>query len=175
MATITVRRAQEADAAGICQVHVDAWRAAYRGIVPDAYLDGLDAAARLPRWTQQLRDEAANPQTDAHLVALRDGRVVGWARIGPLRDPDAGERAGCLELWAIYVHPDAWASGVGGALWAAMREVHPGSFAVWVLRDNARAIRFYESLGFCADHGPHGAKTIQISGAALDERRYLTR
>ena len=39
--TITIRPATAADAAQIARVRVDCWRSTYRGLVPDAYLDGM--------------------------------------------------------------------------------------------------------------------------------------
>jgi hypothetical protein len=44
---VTVRAATLADAEGIARVHVDAWRWAYRGDVPDAFLAALSVAERL--------------------------------------------------------------------------------------------------------------------------------
>jgi len=37
-----VRTATAADAASIAQIHVETWRVAYRGQIPDAVLNGLD-------------------------------------------------------------------------------------------------------------------------------------
>jgi len=34
------------DALPLARLHVAAWRAAYRGLVPDEFLDGLDVDAR---------------------------------------------------------------------------------------------------------------------------------
>lgn len=42
-----VRRAQEKDLPGVASVHTVSWQVAYRGIVPDDVLDGLDVAHRL--------------------------------------------------------------------------------------------------------------------------------
>ncbi len=37
-----IRPATDADAAAIRAVQIQSWREAYRGIVPDSYLDALD-------------------------------------------------------------------------------------------------------------------------------------
>jgi hypothetical protein len=37
-----IREATLADAEGVARVHVDTWRSAYKEMVPDSYLDGLN-------------------------------------------------------------------------------------------------------------------------------------
>ena len=37
-----IRRARPEDAEAVARVHVAGWRHAYRGLLPDDYLDGLD-------------------------------------------------------------------------------------------------------------------------------------
>jgi hypothetical protein len=41
-----IREASLPDAAGIARVHVDTWRSAYRGIVPNPVLDEANLGAR---------------------------------------------------------------------------------------------------------------------------------
>ncbi|WP_330987113.1 hypothetical protein [Herbaspirillum lusitanum] len=51
---VTVRRATVDDAALIAQVRIDSWRAAYRGLIPDAYLDGMKVEDSTRMWTRVL-------------------------------------------------------------------------------------------------------------------------
>jgi putative acetyltransferase len=46
------------------------------------------------------------------------------------------------------VAPEAWRSGVAEILLARARELSPTGLALYVNKDNARAIRFYEKHGF---------------------------
>ena len=46
----TVRSANLDDCAAIAAVHVRAWRAAYRGHMPDEFLDRLDIGERTEMW-----------------------------------------------------------------------------------------------------------------------------
>lgn len=46
------------DRLAIGQVYVDSWRAAYRGLIPQAYLDGLDARNWLGVLKGNLRAQA---------------------------------------------------------------------------------------------------------------------
>ena len=174
MTPARVRVAAEADADGIAGVHVRGWRAAYRGEVPDGYLDALDVADRTRRWCHRLATIAADPRS-AVLVAEDDGVVVGFASVGPAdpvetsepTEPDAGE------VYAIYVEPERIGTGVGRALLAAatdeLRAMGCRTGLLWVLPGNDRARRFYESAGWRHD----GAEAVQrLDGLELPSIRY---
>ena len=45
---ITVRLAVPEDGPGVARVQVEGWQQHYRGLIPDAYLDGLDREIREP-------------------------------------------------------------------------------------------------------------------------------
>ena len=161
----TVRRATAADAPAMGRVHVRAWQAAYRGQMPDDYLDRLRPEDRAAYWDGVLRREHL---PGVVLVAERDGEVVGFAAAGPSPDPE-----GAGELFAIDLDPDHWGSGAGRALLeAAQAELERMGFAewvLWVLPGNARARRFYEKAGFHLDGATHD---YEIGGATLPEVRY---
>lgn len=166
MATI-IRTADVADAAAIAEIHVASWRAAYRGIVPDAHLAALDVRERAVSWRDRL---AADDRRTRTLLAEEDGRVVGFLTAGPTRDDDLAATTG--EVYALYVAPDRWSRGVGrGLLAAGLDTLSSGHDRVtlWVLGDNRPARGFYEAMGFMADGS---AKTDVIGGAALTEVRY---
>jgi ribosomal protein S18 acetylase RimI-like enzyme len=162
---VAVRPARPEDAEGMVRVHGDAWRAAYRGIVPDAFLEGVgrepDAVERRRRWT-------AHPEALV-LVAEDGGEVVGFAIGGPPRTIPPGFDA---ELALIYVLPGRQGGGIGrrlfGEVAAALAARGSRSLALWVLRDNAPGRAFYERLGgrFLAE------KEIEIGGARLVEVAY---
>jgi ribosomal protein S18 acetylase RimI-like enzyme len=164
----TVRPATVTDAPGMGRVHVRAWRAAYRGQMPDDYLDGLRASDRAAFWAAALgRDD----RPGVVLVAEGDGEVVGFAALGPSPDPE-----GAGELFAINVDPAHWGTGAGRALLtAAQDELARLGFAetvLWVLPGNARARRFYELAGWAADGTE---RTVDALGAVVPEVRYRRR
>ena len=164
---INVRPAAVEDALRIAEVHVSAWRAAYRGIVPSEYLDALSVTARETMWRRCL----ANGNPELCVAEATDG-LVGWIAFGTSRDVDAPDGTG--ELEAIYVLPSYWSTGVGQALWkAAQKRLAQRGFrrvTVWVLADNERAIRFYRAAGFQASSAP--ARSIEIGQRPLPEVRY---
>ena len=104
---LAVRPAVPEDAEGIALVHVRAWQAAYPGLMPQSFLDGLDVAARTDFWRRQL----GQPRDGSRLlVATVDSRVAGFVGFGGARDTQSGDGG---ELHALNVHPDCWRAGVG--------------------------------------------------------------
>jgi ribosomal protein S18 acetylase RimI-like enzyme len=165
---VTVRPATVADAPAMGRLHVRAWRAAYRGQMPDGYLDGLRAEERAAGWERALGRERPR---GAILVAERAGEVVGFANLGPAEDPQ-----GAGELYAIDVDPAHWGTGAGRALLeAAQAELARLGFAetvLWVLPANARARRFYELAGWAVDGTE---RTVDVLGVVVPEVRYHRR
>jgi ribosomal protein S18 acetylase RimI-like enzyme len=166
---VTVRRAAAPDAAGIAAVHVDSWRRAYRGLLTDAVLDGLDVGRRTAGWTRLLEDP--DPRSAVFLTENPAGTVTGFVHIVPTRDGDGDDRTG--EITSIYVSPASWGTGAGRALMAAaVGAAHADGFdalTLWVLRDNARARRFYEAAGWAADGL---TKDDVLAGTPIVEVRY---
>jgi ribosomal protein S18 acetylase RimI-like enzyme len=166
---LSLRAAELADAEAIATVHVAAWQAAYRGgLLPDAYLDGLQVSDRTVAWERTLA--APPPARAARLVAEQHGRIVGFTVVGPERgidDPDRGE------VHVLNVHPDAWGRGAGAALLTAgttrLREAGFAEAVLWVHPDNERARRFYERAGWRPDDA---TRTEVIWGVEAPEVRY---
>jgi ribosomal protein S18 acetylase RimI-like enzyme len=165
---VTVRHARTGDAPDLGLLHVRAWQAAYRGQMPDGFLDGLRPEDRQAGWERALgRDRTHDPV----LVAERDGRVVGFVVLRAAEDPH-----GAGELAAINVDPDHWGTGAGRALLAAAHEelarLGYREAVLWVLPGNRRARRFYEIAGWVADGAE---RNIELSGVTVPEVRYRRR
>lgn len=167
---MAVRRAQWEDAARISEIHVRSWQNAYRGLIPQDYLDGLDPAVGVARWAEALGE--TDPARGSVLVVVDEaGRVAGFASAGQSRDKDADADVG--EVRAIYLSPEDWGQGHGRTLMVATLEclaaIAYTDVTLWVLDSNARARRFYEAAGF----RPDGAVKVDDShGFALRELRY---
>jgi hypothetical protein len=73
---VTIRRATVQDAPALGRLHVRAWQAAYRGQMPEDYLDGLRPEERAAGWERSLRRDR---DQDPVLVAQQEDRVVGFA------------------------------------------------------------------------------------------------
>jgi ribosomal protein S18 acetylase RimI-like enzyme len=138
-----VRPAGQEDAGAIAHVHVETWRSAFRGLLPDEFLASLSETHYTDRWRRGISDA-----TTRVYVAEDESGVVGFASGGRER---AGEDGFSGELYAIYVLDRAQRRGHGRELVRAvvggLREMRLDDMIVWVLRDNTAARRFYERLG----------------------------
>lgn len=159
---VNVREAVVDDAPAIALVHVDGWRAAYSGILPEAFLAELSVEARANAW----RGFIGQPREGARFFVAEAPDVVGFASVGPSRDEQ-----GVGEVYAIYASPTHWSAGIGRALMEqAVTALHGFEAAtLWVLAENVRARRFYERAGWHADGG---AKDVDIGGRVVTEVRY---
>ena len=96
------------------------------------------------RWWADYLDHPG--ERDQVLVAAEDGRIGGFATARP--SPDGDARLDQAEVAGLYVDPDAWGRGIGGALLGALLErLRAGGFTtatLWVLATNFPAWRFYE-------------------------------
>lgn len=158
------------DCEQVAGIRIRGWQHAYRGLVPQSYLDGLDVGADAERHRARL---LAGDGGVVNLVAEGEGGgLAGWAAFGPHRDGDV--RTDDAELYALYVGPEHIGRGVGRTLMteAALRCAAAGhrSMYLWVLKENARARRFYERAGFEADGTE---EPFEVDGVAVPEVRYV--
>lgn len=135
---VEIRRATEADLAGIVAVILESWRRTYGDVLPAAYLAGPVEADLAARWS------GAHLERSLVLVAVEDGRVVGVAATLP-------EDADGPYVDNLHVALAVEGRGVGRALMmrtaeavlaAGHRRLH-----LTVAEGNARAVRFYRRLG----------------------------
>lgn len=142
--SITLREATLADAPAIAALHAESWRFAYRGAYSDEYLDGDVFQDRARVWQERL----SSPPPNQYIILAEDADgLVGFACAYGADD----ERWGTL-VDNLHVRPDRHRQGTGKRLLAEVAAwcltEHAGSgLYLWVLEQNARARRFYESLG----------------------------
>jgi ribosomal protein S18 acetylase RimI-like enzyme len=169
MAVISVRHPTVDDADRMAEVHIAAWRQAYRGVMPDEFLDGLDQRRFAANWTSTLTDPASGV---TQLVGEVDGVIQGISTVGPFRDRDAKDDPSG-ELWLINVHPAAFGLGLANVLHRdALDQLRCDGHhraALWVAEQNPRARRFYEREGWSLDKE---RRKDQFGGQAVVELRY---
>lgn len=152
-----IRTAQIEDVSGIVHVHVETWRRAYFGLVPEdfltAMLNHLGSEKRSEFWRQQITHADGRS-----LVALENESIIGWVQGGKSRDQDSQDAS---EIYAIYILPSHWRRGVGRELMARVHEDLPESngTTLWVLENNRPAIDFYSRLGYRPDGSTKQTKT----------------
>ena len=164
-----VRPGRPDDAEAIARIHVETWRAAYAGLVPDHYLLGMSVQGQALRWKKLLR---RLPRGEGVAVAENPaGEVVGFGSWAPARNrppPASGE------VQTLYVLGDWQGQGYGAALLAAMLRAlgeagHPDAY-LWVLAENPARF-FYERQG-----GAKVAEQVEpFAGTRLLEYAYRWR
>ena len=176
MEDVTIRPPAHGDEDALCRVHIRAWQTAYRGIVSDEFLDGMNVEDRIERWRERIANVDGGQFPFVAEVPDAQGRpvMVGFIWSGRERDgftePDGARYAG--EVYAIYLLAEWRGRGVGHLLMAAsaraLIDAGHHSVVIWVLKDNATARRFYEALGGVLA----GEKPITIGQTDLLEVAY---
>ena len=150
------------DRLAVSRVYEESWKHAYRGIIPQDYLDSIPEG----RWAANI--DCPGWKT---LVCVDSGQIVGASSFCSSR---LAEFAGWGEIVSLYLLPAHMGKGYGKALLeAAVRELNRMGYAslfLWVLEENQRARRFYERAGF-APSGGYLDDTI--GGRDLREVRYV--
>jgi ribosomal protein S18 acetylase RimI-like enzyme len=172
-----IRRAVDTDAASIAQVHVDAWRSTYAGIVAQDYIDRRSLADFTARWLDRLRDTTDSSPTVLVAVDNHDA-ITGFVSGGRTRDDTVPFDS---ELYAIYLLKHAQGQGLGRRLVEELARhlLSQGhtSLCVTVLTANP-ACHFYERLGAVwIREVPHvlGEQTYQASWYGWHDLRRLTK
>ncbi len=128
------------DRLAVSRIYEESWRFAYRGMVPQAYLDGIPAGL----WAENL-DQGGRQS----LLLEESGRLIGTCCVGLSRWPDYPDFG---EVVALYLLPEYMGRGHGKALLAAAVEALAvqgyQNVLLWVLEENHRARAFYEKSGF---------------------------
>jgi GNAT superfamily N-acetyltransferase len=167
--TLVVRSARRSDATRLARINIDAWRAAYTGIVAPALLDGMRIEEYVERWQRTAADD------NAVLVTEVDGVIASYCTGGPYRPQEVLAEDGTAtwgEIYAIYTDPPLQGRGAGRAVHDAfvdhLRLHGYETAALWVLEANLPARRWYGNRGW----DPDGAVTDWVSaGVAHPEIR----
>ena len=121
-------------------VHWQTWREAYDDLLPADFQETM--TLEKCRFFSQKYPENT-------LIAMDGKKVVGFISYGNYRD----ETIQAGEIIALYVLKDYYGKGVSKQLMhAAFVALDQFSeIYLWVLKDNKRAIAFYQKMGFTFD------------------------
>ncbi len=163
---IFIQAATPKNAWDIARVHIDTWRSAYAGIVPDPYLQSLSYEQRTDMWKEIL---STAPLRNHYWVAKdANERIVGFSTGGKNRDtaqPFDGE------VTALYLLKEFHGRGIGKRLFLdSLEQLYRHGYRsaiTWVLADNPAA-QFYAKMD-----GEHtGEKWEEIGGKRLKSLAY---
>ena len=139
-------------------VHWQTWREAYDNLLPAEYQETM-TLDRCRFFSQKYPENT--------LIAMDGKKVVGFISYGNFRD----EAIQAGEIIALYVLKDYYGKGVSKQLMhAAFVALDQFSeIYLWVLKDNKRAIAFYQKMGFTFD----GQEKILELGTPVKELRMM--
>lgn len=140
--TIDIRRAELKDAEAIAEVHHQAWRGAYSGMIPHRALNAMISRRGGHWWENAIR------RASSILVIEMDGNIAGYATLGRNRAKQLPQQG---EIYELYLRPECQGVGLGRRLFAAAREKlrQHGlkGMVVWALEENDGALSFYKGAG----------------------------
>ena len=150
------------DFEAIGNIYASSWKFAYKGIVPQDYLDNLQGT----RWSSVL---PTSPYDS--FVVLENGVYIGTSSVCSSRDE---KMSGWGEIASLYLLPEYFGKGYGKPLFEcavnSLRERGFDNVFLWVLEENVRAQRFYEKNGF---NKAEDTMNMNIGGKDLIEVRYI--
>lgn len=169
-----LRQATEQDVSVISRIHAASWRTAYRGMVPQSYLDRLDDRHWEQPFTVWLREGTIQATIafsgDTPVGCVSYGKPIGVSA-SDVEDA-APEEYGYL--LSLYVLPGEVGKGYGKALLhAAERALKQQGYThcfLYVLDQNTNARRFYEHCGYAWDGGE---LPCVLDGVQLNDLRYV--
>ena len=143
---LAIRAARAADAAEVARIYIDSWNAGFGELMPHRTV----TPELIGRW----QDDLVQPVPHRWWVAELDGAIVGFAGIGPSRDPINPELG---ELDTIAVEPNHWRNGIGQRLMStALDHLIADGYreaVVWTLANYPRGQQFYTATGWILDGG----------------------
>ena len=139
-------------------VHWHTWREAYDDLLPAEFQETM-TLERCRFFSQKYPENT--------LIAIDGKKVVGFISYGNFR----GETIQAGEIIALYVLKDYYGKGVSKQLMhAAFVALDQFSeIYLWVLKENKRAIAFYQKMGFTFD----GQEKILKLGKPVKELRMM--
>ena len=123
---IEIRKAAVKDSSVLGEIHAKSWKAAYKNIVPDSFLDRFT-----PEKRQKYFEKALTEEREEDFLVFYDNNPVGLICIGKCRDED--QDAGPAKYGAVYLarvlgqghRCIRFALGIGGAFKPRLRKGDP--------------------------------------------------
>lgn len=139
-------------------VHWQTWREAYDDILPTEFQETV-TLERCRFFSQKYPENT--------LIAMDGMKVVGFISYGNFRD----ETIQAGEIFALYVLKDHYGKGIAQKLMTEALSAleHFSEIFLWVLKENKRAIAFYQKMSFTFD----GQEKILELGKPIKEKRMV--
>lgn len=146
----------------VSNIYEQSWKCAYRGIIPDEYLDGIPSG----QWANGL-----NVSGRHSLLLFDNDKLLGTSSYCKARMDDMEDYG---EIVSIYLLPEAMHKGYGKKLMqtviSELKRMGYQKVYLWVLEKNISTRRFYERFGFMLSGR---ILTDTFAGKELKEVQYI--
>jgi ribosomal protein S18 acetylase RimI-like enzyme len=143
-----IRKVNVEDIPRLAEIHVFAWRCAYKDFISMEYL--------VNKMTVKNREKAFNEylsnkeNIEKNYVYEEDNMIKGFMTIGDCRDEDKDELT--FELMGIYIDPLFQRQKIGTKFVEKCineaRKHEKKEITLWVFEKNIESIKFYQKMGF---------------------------
>ncbi|GHA52547.1 GNAT family N-acetyltransferase [Photobacterium aphoticum] len=141
---LRVRKAVLDDVNNIAHIHVKSWAYAYKGLMPDSFIESYTLEKRQTLWSNIIGRNLADV-----LVVDGEAGLAGFLCFG---QPKTLKGTDVYELSSIYIDPANVRQGIGQALYneceRMLRTLKAQRVTLWALDSNERALHFYTQQGF---------------------------
>ncbi|WP_404969609.1 GNAT family N-acetyltransferase [Vibrio campbellii] len=140
----TVRNAVRDEANQIAKIHVDSWQVAYRGLMPQSYIDQFTRERRERMWTRVMTEQLANL-----IVVEKQKEIVGFLSY---ELPNHSSEDKTAIVTCCYVSPLYFGQGAGSALFDELEtrllSTPVMQISLKALDTNKQGLNFYKKCGF---------------------------
>lgn len=145
--TYEIQLAEEKHVPLITDLYIRSWRRAYKGLLNQAYLDGLSYEEKFKKWSEYIRKPGQGV-----FLAMEGEKMLGFVTFMPYHPYYQIEN--CFYLDSLHVEPECQGQGIGTALIErvlaeARKEGFP-QMGICVVRGNETALNLYLKMG--AEH-----------------------
>ena len=132
-----IRKSKKEDARNIGILHYHCWQDTYRGLIDDAFLDGM---------SEESSADKKEAQFDLYgkywYVAEEENNIIGFISVHPSNEKDAN-----YEVEALYLDKNYHHKGYGKQMFSFIKELFNNEpFYLWCLKTNP-TLGFYQHMG----------------------------
>ena len=141
---IIIRNARIEDIEAIADIKIDGWRTAYKGIIDDEFLDGMDRDTEINKRKNNIGNTGL-------IVAESNGEVVGFSLYRDFnKNPENYPNTDC-EISSLYVKTSLKRKGLGRKMMKyvieELQNKGKNKMILGCLKDNYPSRNFYEKMG----------------------------
>lgn len=136
---IEIREANYNDINDIVNIKISGWKAAYKGILDDEFLESMSYEENYQNFKKEISDKDSLKK---NFVILLDNKVIGYSKVSLLTN----EEFDC-QIYAIYIDPNLKNKGYGTMLLDYIKNYFKNlgckKMILWCIDDNIEGKRFY--------------------------------